>query len=187
MCEALVASNFTPVCLQDSPLCFLTRACMQGPLNCPLWHLPLALGYVFDYQEHAESVDCAPFGLCVCVSMILPIYSTHSMVSRNACIATWTYSTHFTPFFDPQMCVGRYVLPGSAPTLRRAIPSSSDALANRPLNCPFQHLPLVLCHVFDPQEHTQSISFAPFSLCVLTTRSMHSTMFVQTHTDAIGV
>ena len=37
----------------------------------------------------------------------------------------------------------------------------------RTSRCPLQHLPLAPGHVFGYQEHTQSVGFAPFGLCVI--------------------
>jgi len=85
----ICACVYVPVCVS---VCVRVRVCVRAcvfenvpssrlhaiarPLSCPLRHLPLALGHVFDDQEHTHSVGFAPF--CLCISTTCYIYSTHS-------------------------------------------------------------------------------------------------------------
>ena len=63
-------------------VCFLLCVCMKLHFKCALWYIPLALGHVFDSQEHTKRWLCVIRPVCVSASSI---YSTHSTVLVLVC------------------------------------------------------------------------------------------------------
>ena len=99
------------VCFGRSRTCsarnghFLSVLASQGPLNCPYWHLPTALGYVFDSQEHTHRAGFAPFGLCICFHDFVNLQ--HAQHGARSCLHRRSGRlAHMLPHvFDPQKYV----------------------------------------------------------------------------------
>ena len=89
------------LCSQRTLFVCSSALALQRPLICPHRHLPFALGYVFNSQEHIQTVG---YALCairpVCGHRWHHQFTAHTArCSFLPAQPRWTSSTQFTPHF----------------------------------------------------------------------------------------